>query len=238
MQEFRLPNIAKALVKQAEKGIKVRIILENTYNRHLANFSPAIVRQMESREKQRYEQYINFIDVNDDQILSNKELEERDIFTILNQDNISIIYDTEDGSKGTGLMHHKLIIIDDKVMIISSANLTLSGIHGDFNNEQTRGNANNLFNIKSSELAQLFTEEFNLMWGDGKGGKKDSQFGINKLKRWTKTIKIGESEVTVKFSPDSSKKDWPLTTNRFISSVLNNAKSSIKLALFFLVNKK
>ena len=93
-------------------------------------------------------------------------------------------------------------------------------------------------NIKSSELAQLFTEEFNLMWGDGKGGKKDSQFGINKLKRWTKTIKIGESEDTVKFSPDSSKKDWPLTTNRFISSVLNNAKSSIKLALFFLVNKK
>ena len=238
VQEFRLPNIAKALVKQAEKGIKVRIILENTYNRHLANFSPEIVRQMEPREKQRYEQYIDFIDLNDDQILSNKELAERDIFTILNQDNISIIDDTEDGSKGTGLMHHKFIIIDDKVMIISSANFTLSGIHGDFNNEQTRGNANNLLKIKSSELAQLFTEEFNLMWGDGKGGKKDSQFGINKLKRSPKTIKIGESEVTVKFSPDSSKKDWQLTTNGFIGRVLNNAQSSISLALFVFSEQK
>ncbi|MDJ0579582.1 DUF655 domain-containing protein [Crocosphaera sp.] len=238
VQEFRLPNIAKALVKQAEKGIKVRIILENTYNRHLANFSPEIVRQMEPREKQRYEQYIDFIDLNDDQILSNKELAERDIFTILNQDEISIIDDTEDGSKGTGLMHHKFIIIDGKVMIISSANFTLSGVHGDFNNESTRGNANNLLKIKSSELAQLFTEEFNLMWGDGKGGKKDSQFGINKLKRSQKTINIGESEVTVKFSPDSSKKDWQLTTNGFIGSVLNNAQSSINLALFVFSDQK
>ncbi|MDJ0728498.1 MAG: phospholipase D-like domain-containing protein [Crocosphaera sp.] len=232
VQEFRLPNIAKALVQQAEKGIKVRIILENTYNQSLANFTPEMIANMTIREKQKYEQYFNFIDIDNDQRISQKELNERDVFTILNQENISIIDDTEDGSKGTGLMHHKFIIIDGKVIIVSSANFTLSGIHGDFNNNQTRGNANNLLKIESSELAQLFTEEFNLMWGDGKGGKKDSQFGINKLKRSPKTITIGTSQVTVKFSPNSSKEDWQLTTNGLISSILNQAQNSINLALF------
>ncbi|EAM50623.1 Phospholipase D/Transphosphatidylase [Crocosphaera watsonii WH 8501] len=148
VQEFRLPNIAKALVKQAEKGIEVRIILENTYNRTLTNVSSQIISNIEPRERQRYEQYINFIDLNNDQILSKKELEERDILTILNKDNISLIDDTEDGSKGTGLMHHKFIVIDKKFIIVSSANFTLSGIHGDFNNEETRGNANNLLKIE------------------------------------------------------------------------------------------
>ena len=238
VQEFRLPNIAKALVKQAEKGIKVRIILENTYNRTLTNVSSQIISNMEPRERQRYEQYINFIDLNNDQILSKKELEERDILTILNKDNISLIDDTEDGSKGTGLMHHEFIVIDKKFIIVSSANFTLSGIHGDFNNEETRGNANNLLKIESSELAQLFTEEFNLMWGDGKGGKKDSLFGINKLKRWPKTLRIGESEVTVKFSPNSPKEDWQLSTNGFIGSILNKAQTSINLALFVFSDQK
>ncbi|MGK7959395.1 DUF655 domain-containing protein [Crocosphaera sp.] len=232
VQEFRLPNIANALVKQAKKGIKVRIILENTYHQSIADFTSEMVAKMSSREKQRYEQYLQFIDVNNDQIISENELKQRDIFTILNQGNIPIIDDTEDGSKGTGLMHHKFIIIDGKVVIVSSANFTLSGIHGDLNNNQTRGNANNLLKIQSSELGQLFTEEFNLMWGDGTGGEKDSQFGINKLKRSPKTIIIGQSQVTVKFSPNSSKDDWKITTNGLISRILNQAKSSIKLALF------
>ncbi len=232
VQEFRLPNIAKALVKQAKKGIKVRIILENTYHQSIADFSPKIVRQMETREKQRYDQYFNFIDLNNDQELSSDELKERDIFTILDKANIPIIDDTEDGSKGTGLMHHKFIIVDGKVIIVSSANFTLSGIHGDLNNNQTRGNANNLLKIKSSELAQIFSEEFNLMWGDGKGRKKDSLFGINKLKRSPKIINIGQSQVTVKFSPNSSKEDWQLTTNGLIGRILNQAQTSINLALF------
>ncbi len=232
VQEFRLPKIAKALVKQAEQGVKVRIILENTYHQPITNLTSEMITQMEPREKQRYEQYVNFIDINNDQKVSNNELKERDVFTILNQSNIPIIDDTEDGSKGTGLMHHKFIIIDGKVLIVSSANFTLSGIHGDFNNDKTRGNANNLLKIESPELAQVFTEEFNLMWGDGQGGKKDSQFGINKLKRLPKTITIGQSQVTVKFSPNSSKDDWKMTTNGLIGSILNQAQSSINLALF------
>ncbi|ACB53762.1 conserved hypothetical protein [Crocosphaera subtropica ATCC 51142] len=232
VQEFRLPNIAQALVKQAKKGIKIRIILENNYHQSITDFTSEMITVMTRREKQRYDQYFQFIDINNDKQISSQELNQRDALTILNQGNVPIIDDTEDGSKGTGLMHHKFIIIDNKIVIVTSANFTLSGIHGDFDNNQTRGNANNLLKIESSELAQLFTEEFDLMWGDGKGGEKNSKFGINKLNRLPKRIKIGQSEVTVKFSPNSSQDDWQFTTNGLISTVLNQAKSSINLALF------
>ncbi|MDJ0598181.1 MAG: DUF655 domain-containing protein [Crocosphaera sp.] len=232
VQEFQLPNIAKALVQQAEKGVKIRIILENIYHQSIKDVNSQMVREMDTRERQKYDQYFEFIDINNDNKISPNELNQRDALTILRQGNISIIDDTEDGSKGTGLMHHKFIIVDSEIIIVTSANFTLSGIHGDFNNDKTRGNANNLLKIESPELAQLFTEEFNLMWGDGQGGKKDSQFGINKLKRLPKTITIGQSQVTVKFSPNSSKDDWKMTTNGLIGSILNQAQSSINLALF------
>ncbi|MDJ0509503.1 MAG: DUF655 domain-containing protein [Crocosphaera sp.] len=232
VQEFRLPKIAKALVKQVQKGVKVRVILENNYNQSIKDFSSDIIASMPPIERQRYREYFQFIDINKDQILSDKESQERDALSILNQGNIAIIDDTEDGSKGTGLMHHKFIIIDNKTVILSSANFTLSGIHGDFNNKETRGNANNLLKIKSSELANFFTEEFNLMWGDGQQGKKDGRFGINKTPRTPKIITIGDSEVTVKFSPNSSKYPWVMTTNGLIARIINQSKTSINLALF------
>ena len=232
VQEFRLPNIAKALVKQVKKGVKVRVILENNYNQSIKDFTLNIIAAMPPRERQRYERYFQFIDKNNDQILSDNELNDRDVLTILNKGKIPIIDDTEDGSKGTGLMHHKFMIIDNKILISSSANFTLSGIHGDFNNEQTRGNANNLLKLESLELAQLFTEEFNLMWGDGKEGKKDSLFGIKKSQRSPKSITIGDSQVTVKFSPNSSKDPWEITSNGLIKRILNKAENSINLALF------
>ncbi|MEA5511415.1 DUF655 domain-containing protein [Crocosphaera sp. UHCC 0190] len=232
VQEFRLPNLAKALVKQAKKGVKVRVILENSYNQSISQFTPEIVAQMEAREKQRYDQYFEFIDLDNNKLITDEELNKRDALTILNQGNIPIIDDTEDGSKGTGLMHHKFMIVDGKIVIISSANFTLSGVHGDFDAPETRGNANNLLKIQSSELAQIFTEEFNLMWGDGMGGKKDSKFGINKPPRSPKKLTIGTSQVTVKFSPNSSKDNWEITTNGLIGETLNKAQNSVNLALF------
>ncbi|EAZ89113.1 phospholipase D-like domain-containing protein, partial [Crocosphaera chwakensis] len=127
VQEFRLPNIAKALVKQAEKGIKVRIILENNYHQSFTDFTSKMITEMTTREKQRYNQYFQFIDLNNDNKITQKELNQRDALSILNQSNIPIIDDTEDGSKGTGLMHHKFMVVDNKIIIVTSANFTLSG---------------------------------------------------------------------------------------------------------------
>lgn len=238
IQEFKLPNLAKALVKQAEKGIKIRVILENNYHQPLGQYTPNFIEKLSEREKQRYTQYFQFIDINHDGKLDNQELKKRETLTILNQGKIPIIDDTEDGSKGSGLMHHKFIIVDNKIVIVSSANFTLSGIHGDFNAPDTRGNANNLLKIQSSEIAQIFTEEFNEMWGDGVGGQKNSKFGLNKIKRSPKNISVGNSEVVIKFSPNSTRDNWQLTSNGLISRSLNQGQNAINLALFVFSDQK
>jgi phosphatidylserine/phosphatidylglycerophosphate/cardiolipin synthase-like enzyme len=84
------------------------------------------------------------------------------------------IDDTADGTTGSSLIHHKFGIVDNRFAIITSANFTLSDTSGGFSNSRSLGNANNLLKIDSLELATLFTEEFNNMWGDGAGGKPNS----------------------------------------------------------------
>lgn len=151
---------------------------------------------------------------------------------ILKKANIPIIDDTEDGSKGSGLMHHKFMIIDGEKVITGSANFTLSGIHGDFDNPETRGNANHLLVFNSPQLAQIFTQEFNYLWGDGVGGKKDSLFGLQKPERRTQIVNIGDSSILVKFSPNSRSTLWQNSTNGVISRELAKANYNIDLALF------
>lgn len=196
VQEFNLSKIARALVTKYKAGVKVRIILENTYN------------------------------PNQNTLPNSHGL------AILKQAKIPIIDDREDGSKGSGLMHHKFMVIDQQKVITGSANYTLSGIHGDFKAPETRGNANHLLVINSSELAHIFTEEFNYLWGDGVGSKKDSLFGLKKPSRKDKFISIGDNIVKLKFSPTSPTKSWQQSTNGLISKTLKNANNSIDLALF------
>ncbi|MGK7898872.1 MAG: DUF655 domain-containing protein [Xenococcus sp. (in: cyanobacteria)] len=225
IQEFRLPNIAKALVKQSDKGIKVRVIIENNYHDRL-------------RDKQDYQEYMAFVDQNKDGNLNQKELNERDALVIIKNANIPLIDDTADNTKGTGLMHHKFMVIDNQTVITGSANLTLSGTYGDCTNLETRGNTNNVLTFTSSEFAQLFTDEFNYMWGDGVVKKPDSRFGIHKPERFPKTVMIDNIPVTVKFSPNRKSTPWELTTNGVIDQQLNKAQTSIDLALFIFSEQK
>lgn len=151
---------------------------------------------------------------------------------IIKQAKIPIIDDTEDGSKGSGLMHHKFIVIDNQKVITGSANFTHSGIHGDLDNLDTRGNTNHLLVINDAKLAQIFTEEFNYMWGDGVANQKDSLFGLKKPFRSARRLNIGNSQVTVKFSPTSRQQSWQQSTNGLIVDTLNQATESVDLALF------
>ena len=196
VQELNLTNLARAIVRKKEEGIKVRLILENNYN------------------------------------LSLNQLPNNHGLTILKNNDISIIDDTEDGSKGSGLMHHKFMIIDQQKVVTGSANFTLSGIHGDFNNPQTKGNANHLLVINSPDVAQVFTQEFNYLWGDGIGKKKDSIFGLKKPSRSPETIVLDNSTIVIKFSPDSLSKSWQNTTNGLISKTIASGEKTLDLALF------
>lgn len=232
VQEFRLPNIAQALVERHQAGVQVRVILENNYRRPWSQFTLAEIQQLPEPEQARYQEFILLADLNQDGKISPEESLQRDALIILEKAGIPIIDDTEDGSKGTGLMHHKFIVVDKKTLILTSANLTTSDVHGDFQTIESLGNANNLLKIESSKLAKILSKEFNLMWGDGVGKKKDSLFGINKPFRAVQNILVDNTQVKVQFSPTSQKQPWESSTNGLINQKLQQMNQSFDFALF------
>lgn len=232
IQELRLPKIAQALAQKFQAGIPVRVILENNYSRPWSEFSAGEASQLDDREQGRYQEFVQLVDSNKDGQLSTAEIEAGDALVILRKAAIPVIDDTADGSKGSGLMHHKFLVIDQKTIITTSANFTTSDIHGDFSQAESRGNPNNLLRISSPELAALFRQEFDLMWGDGVGGKPDSLFGVKKPFRGATTLQIGNNMVTLQFSPSSRRIPWQQSSNGLINQTLAQATQSARLALF------
>ncbi|MEH2250991.1 DUF655 domain-containing protein [Nostoc sp.] len=232
VQELRLPKVAQALVDRQKAGVKVRIILENIYSRPWSSFTSAEIGKLDKREQERYQEFRQFIDINQDNQLSPTEINQRDALVILQNAKIPWIDDQADGSAGSSLMHHKFVIVDNRLVIITSANFTLSDTSGDFTNPSSLGNANNLLQIDSPELASLFTQEFNIMWGDGPGGQPDSRFGLQKLIRLPKQITLGNTQITVQFSPTSPTQPWSNSSNGLIGKTLDSATKSVDMALF------
>lgn len=232
VQEFRLPRVAQILTDKQKAGIKVRVILENTYNRPWSSFSPQEVAKLKPRERDKYQEYFDFVDINKDQKISDDEIKQRDALIILNNAKVPKLDDTFDGSRGSDLMHHKFVIVDNRFVIVTSANFTTSDVHGDFNNLKTTGNANNLLKIDSPEVAAVFTEEFNSMWGNGLQKNTNQKFGIKKPIRPPKTIKLSDSKITIHFSPTSPTEPWINSTNGLINQTLETATKSVDMALF------
>jgi len=232
IQELRLPKIAQALGQKFQAGISVRVILENNYSRPWSDLSGGEIAQLSDREQRRYQEFVQLVDSNQDGQLSPAEIEAGDALVILRKAGIPVIDDTADGSKGSGLMHHKFLVVDQKTVITTSANFTTSDIHGDFSQPDSRGNPNNLLRINSLELAALFRQEFDLMWGDGVGGKLDSLFGVKKPFRGATTRQLGNNIVTLQFSPSSKKIPWQQSSNGLINQTLAQSHQSVRLALF------
>ncbi|MGB5917155.1 MAG: phospholipase D-like domain-containing protein [Phormidesmis sp.] len=151
---------------------------------------------------------------------------------ILANGQIAQIDDTADGSAGSGLMHHKFMVVDRQQVVTGSANFTYSGIHGDADVLESRGNANVLLKMESDAISQLFTQEFNRMWGDGPGGSLDSQFGLQKAPFVAQSVALPNSTLTLQFSPLSATQPWLQSGNGLIARVLSQSARSIDLALF------
>lgn len=208
VQAFDLPMIAQALSRSAQRGVKVRFILENQY----AKDTPPS--QSHSPRP------------NDHSLGPNTAL------ALLRDSEIPIIDDTADGSKGSGLMHHKFVVVDNRWVLTGSANFTYSGIHGDLNEPESRGNTNTLLKIDSVAIASLFTAEFNQMWGDGPNQQPNSKFGLQKEIPNAQRIQLPTGAISVQFSPLSKTKPWNQSTNGLIARTLSQAQSSIDIALF------
>lgn len=222
VQSLNLPLVAQALVDSANRGVKVRLILENQYANPISAQAQA----------EQTEAWMVIADSDRDGTLTPAEIAQADALRIVKTASLPWLDDTADGSKGSGLMHHKFLVIDRRWVLTGSANLTLSGTHGDGDEPDSRGNVNVILKIDSAPMADRFTEEFNLMWGDGPGGRTDSRFGLKKPHRPAQAIALPNSSVTLQFSPLSPTKPYDQSVNGLINRTLSQSTRSIDLALF------
>jgi phosphatidylserine/phosphatidylglycerophosphate/cardiolipin synthase-like enzyme len=184
VQELSLPRVAAALVRRHQQGLRVRVVLENTYSQpwseqHLHDLNP--------HQRQR--------------LLLLRRLNQGDAVALLRRGGVPLLDDTADGSAGSGLMHHKFVVVDRRLVVTGSANFSPSCIHGDADAPQTRGNVNHLLRLRSPALAALFAREFETLWGDGPGGRPDSRFGLGKASGPAQRVLVGATPVEVLFAP-------------------------------------
>jgi len=213
VQELSLPRIAERLAAKHRQGVRVRVVLENTYS------TPWSLEQRDTLVPHQLRRH--------DQL---QALGWADAVAILHAAGVPLIDDTADGSKGSGLMHHKFMVIDRQVVITGSTNFTPSCVHGDPDDPRTRGNVNHLLRFDSAELAALFVEEFERMWGDGPGGAPDSRFGLGKASGPARTVSVGDSRVTVLFAPHRRRD--PHHGLALLRAQLEQAQRQVDLALF------
>jgi phosphatidylserine/phosphatidylglycerophosphate/cardiolipin synthase-like enzyme len=232
VQEFQLPHIAQALAAKSAAGIRVRVILEHKYSRSLSELTAAEVEGLTVREQDRYREYQKLVDIDKDGTLSPAEINQRDALTILRNAKIPILDDAADGSSGSGLMHHKFMVVDGHQVIVTSANWTMSDIYGDFSHPESEGNQNNLVQIESRELATVFINEFSLMWGDGNTANQISQFKTRKPLRPPVGVLVGKTRVFVQFAPTSKQQAWADSSNGSIAKLLQASQQQVDFALF------
>ena len=227
VQELTLPEVARALIRAQRRGVTVQIVFENSYS---TPWSEQQASHLPKHQRQRWNQLSRLADANGDGITTLDEAHQGDAVALLKEARIPMLDDTEDGSRGSGLMHHKFVILDRKIVVTGSANFTSSGIHGDAGESKTRGNVNHLLFLNSAELAHIFHTEFKQLWGDGPGGAKNSRFGRGKQSSGVQRAKVGESMVEVLFTPHA--KDDAANGLKWIASFLSKANRNIDMALF------
>lgn len=231
VQELRLPNVAKALAQKFLSGVDVRVVLENNYNNTLLTAGDPDGDENNQHEASKFVELFALVDIDKDGVITREEMDERDGVHILQKYKVPVKDDTFDGSMGSGLMHHKFVVIDNKTVIVSTANFTISGTHGDFLNSVTTGNANSMVKIESKDVAWIFNKEFFQLWG-GFDGRMIPRFGMGKSYRSPKTARVDNTEITVQFSPTSRLLDWDKSVNGLIGRELKKANHEILMALF------
>uniref|UniRef100_A0A0C1R4N6 phospholipase D n=1 Tax=Tolypothrix bouteillei VB521301 TaxID=1479485 RepID=A0A0C1R4N6_9CYAN len=217
VMELRLPKVVEALTLAHKRGVKVRVLIDSKYNKTIADYTPEEIAKMNQHDKRAYEELKRY---------------PVDALAILRASGIEIKDDTSSRApKGSGLMHHKFVVVDGKTTIISSGNLTNSDLHGDFSNLDSRGNPNNTIVIPDNkQIASVFTQEFNYMW--------QGLFKSYKPKRNLVEIPVGRGTIAVNFSPNRKKDNIATTSNGIIASYIQQAQKSIHIAVFVYSDQK
>ncbi len=114
------------------------------------------------------------------------------------------------------IMHNKFLVIDNQSVITGSMNYSETGLSG--------FNSNNLVIIKSQEIAELYTEEFNQML-EGKFHTAKSKSSL------PRSYILGRSKISVYFSPQDR-----VITNHIIALV-NNSQKYVYIPAFLITHE-
>lgn len=248
VQEFRLSEIANALVDLHQRGIDVRVVIESRYNNTiferlnesgqkksfqgdgsesllvtLGNYREDYERELEQIRRREIIDYLWLSEQKNFDPLYD------DAIAILRHHNIPLIDDRADGSQGNNLMHHKFVIIDGKKLILTSANFTVHDFFGIPNSETRLGNANALLVIEDQSLSDIFLEEFNIMYGDSRKGPR---FGTAKPYRGVQAAQIQNSQIKVQFAPTWRSLGYERSSGGLIQRTIKAARESVHSALF------
>ncbi len=125
------------------------------------------------------------------------------------------------------IMHNKFIVIDVNAPDSNDA-IVWTG-SADWSDYMNTGDYNNDLSIQSKQLAIIYTQEFDIMWGDSTHGSQPnatkSKFGPYKTKVANHLVSVGGSVIEVYFSPTDS-------VNKQILSHIATANTDIYSAMY------
>ena len=231
VQELSLPRIAMALAQKHKEGVDVRVIIENEYDIQFSQLTSKEISTLPEYTLGKYHEWLLMADTNHDQVVTPEEGTQSDALWILKQSGIKVINDTAGGTKGSALMHHKFLIVDDESVLTTSANFSHSDFFGDFSQPASRGNPNSMiiFN-QTPELAKVFNQEFLIMWGTQGNGPR---FSTKKPWRPAPLIRLGKwGAVQVGFSPLAGKQTQSKSSQGLIEWAISHAQTSVDFLLF------
>ena len=200
------PRIAGALVRAKERGVRIRLITDN-HNRD------------DSRE----------VDERMWQTLGNAG--------ILSLDDDGDIYYSLDNIQDNNLvnaganMHNKFAVIDflspendGDIVWTGSTNLTYTGAY----------NTNNVLVIKDAEVASIYVEEFNQMWGSEGDipNPEKSVFHKDKRKVSQHRFEVNGTPIEIYFAPINRDKSKPSVSDRLVELINTEVQHDIKFQAF------
>jgi phosphatidylserine/phosphatidylglycerophosphate/cardiolipin synthase-like enzyme len=126
-----------------------------------------------------------------------------------------------------GICHNKFVIIDENASDTTKAVVWTGS--PDWDQTMQTGDYNNVIIFQSRQLAQAYTHEFNIMWGDtthgGAFSSANSKFGPNKPNSGSHIFYIDGSKVELYFSPSDG------VNNQIISNI-NSATVDLYCGMF------
>ncbi|MFV1883844.1 MAG: phospholipase D-like domain-containing protein [Balneola sp.] len=200
------PRIAYALVRAKDRGVQIRIVTDN-HNRDDS-------REVDA-EMWKILGEAGIISIDDD----------GDVYREFGN-----IEDNNLVNAGAD-MHHKFAVIDylspskeDDIVWTGSTNLTYTGAF----------NTNNVVVLKDAEVAQVYQEEFNQMWGSEDSEPDPSSALFHKDKRDVSQhiFDVNGTKVEIYFAPINRDGSKPSISERLVRLIKEEAQTDIKFQAF------